>query len=87
VATKKVHPKAESRIENGASEYSKPCSKVNKMPKVTVMYSELVLDFNFPSRMAWWAHVTVTPEDNKRMVFTNGIFKGSNGITPNGGQK
>lgn len=34
----------------------------------------------------WWAQVTEIPEDNKIIVFNNGIWKGLNGRIPAGGQ-
>ena len=37
------------------------------------------------SIIAWWAQVTVAPEDNKIMVFSKGIWKGLKGTTPLGG--
>ena len=40
----------------------------------------------FDSIIAWWAHVTVAPEDNKIVVFNNGIWNGLKGWIPRGGQ-
>jgi len=36
-------------------------------------------------KILWWAHVTVTPEDNKIAVFNRGISNGLKGFTPKGG--
>jgi len=37
VATKKVDPKVESDMENGASIYSNPCSIENNIPSIIVI--------------------------------------------------
>jgi hypothetical protein len=34
----------------------------------------------------WWAHVTVTPEDNKIAVFNKGTWNGLKIKIPKGGQ-
>jgi len=39
------------------------------------------------SRIAWWAHVTDTPEDNKIIVLSSGTWKALNGEIPVGGHK
>jgi len=39
-----------------------------------------------PAKIALWAQVTVTPEDNKIMVFHKGKPQGSNETIPWGGQ-
>jgi len=86
VAIKNVEPKVESAMEKGASIYSKPCSIENTIPSVTVMIS-LVFDLlKFLLSISWWDHVTVTPEDSKRMVFNNGILIGLNALMEHGGQ-
>jgi len=36
-------------------------------------------------RIDWWAHVTLTPDDNKITVFNNGTWKAFKGSTPQGG--
>jgi hypothetical protein len=36
--------------------------------------------------MAWWAQVTVAPEDSKIVVFKSGIWNGLKGLIPRGGQ-
>jgi hypothetical protein len=86
VAMKNVDPKDESRIENGASTYSNPWSAVNSKPRVTVSLRDNLLALRLDVKIAWCAHVTVTPEDKSNRVFSSGMFIGSNGITPLGGQ-
>ena len=41
----------------------------------------------FPSISEWCDHVTLTPEDNKIIVFIKGTFQGLNASTPKGGQE
>ena len=41
----------------------------------------------FISIIEWWAHVTVTPEANRIVVFNKGISKGLNDIISVGGQE
>lgn len=36
--------------------------------------------------MLWWAHVTVTPDDRRMMVFRSGILMGLKGLIERGGQ-
>jgi len=43
VAIKKVEPKVESDIENGASMYSNPCSTENSIPNIIVIIN-LIFD-------------------------------------------
>lgn len=38
-----------------------------------------------PHISAWWAQVTLTPEDNKTTVFRSGTPQGARGLTPVGG--
>lgn len=45
-----------------------------------------MLALRFDTRIAWCAHVTVTPEERSKMVFSSGMFIGSNATTPLGGQ-
>jgi len=85
VAIKKVDPKLESAIVNGASLYSKAWSMVNRIPRVTVMVKDTTLACAFEVRIAWWHHVTETPDDNKIRVFRRGMFIGSNGMIAAGG--
>lgn len=33
----------------------------------------------------WWAHVTVTPDDKRMIVFNRGTWNGLNGVMPVGG--
>lgn len=39
-----------------------------------------------PSIRAWWAQVTVHPEERRISVFKSGTWNGLNGSTPAGGQ-
>lgn len=39
-----------------------------------------------PISIAWWHHVTETPEDTNKMVFKKGIPIGSKHVIPKGGQ-
>lgn len=41
--------------------------------------------FQLSFNINWWAHVTLTPEANKIIVFNNGIWNGLNGKIPQGG--
>jgi len=36
---------------------------------------------------AWWAQVTLTPEESKMIVFIKGTLNGSNASSPRGGHK
>jgi hypothetical protein len=47
-------------------------------PKAMVVVRALVAEDFIPFIMAWWAHVTDTPEDSSRMVFSSGILIGLN---------
>ena len=40
----------------------------------------------FDSIIAWWAHVTVAPEDKRMVVLSSGIWNGLKGWIPKGGQ-
>ena len=51
---------------------------MNNKPKVPSVW--------FPARIAWCAHVTVTPEDSKTRVFNKGTPHGDKGLIPIGGQ-
>ena len=44
-----------------------------------------MVDARSPAKMARWAQVTVTPEDNKITVFHKGKPQGSNDVIPCGG--
>lgn len=86
VAIKKVEPKVESDIENGASMYSNPCSTENSIPNIIVIINLIFDLLKFFFNISWWDHVTVTPEDSKRIVFINGILIGLNELIEIGGQ-
>jgi len=40
----------------------------------------------FLARILWWAHVIVTPDDNRTAVFSSGTRNGFRGVIPVGGQ-
>lgn len=86
VAMKNVDPYTESAMQKGASLYSNPCSRVNRAPSVMVMARAQVALAFFLSIIAWWAHVTDTPEDRSRIVFRRGILMGLKGVIEAGGQ-
>jgi hypothetical protein len=85
VAIKKVDPNAESAMQNGASVYSKPWNSVNTAPNVMVRANALVALAFILFIMAWCAHVTETPEDRRRMVFSSGILIGLKELIDMGG--
>ena len=86
VATKKVDPKTESAIVNEASIYSNACSKVKYNPKIIVRPNLWIAWVWFDSIIAWWAQVTVAPEERRMVVFKRGIWNGLKGWIPKGGQ-
>ena len=86
VATKKVEPNTESAIVNEASIYSYAWSMVKYNPRIIVKPNLWTAWVWLDSMMAWWAQVTVAPEDNKMVVFSKGIWKGLKGWIPRGGQ-
>lgn len=73
---KKILPKEESDIQKGASMYSNPCSIVKIIPRVIVIIKEITDLEKFFFSISWCDQVTVTPEDNNRMVFIRGILIG-----------
>jgi len=83
---KKVEPKALSGIQKGASMYSKPWHVVKISPKVTVKYRPIFEFLVLALSISWWVHVTDTPEDKRRIVFSNGILIGLNDVIERGGQ-
>jgi len=86
VAIKNVEPKEESAKEKVASWYSKPCSKENKIPKVTVITKAFNLVILSESKNEWWHQVIDTPEERSNNVFNRGILIGLNGTIIWGGQ-
>jgi len=86
VAMKNVEPNAESDIEKGASMYSKPCSIENRIPNVIVIINLSFDLLKFFFSISWCDHVTVTPEDSRRMVFSSGILIGLKELIDIGGQ-
>ena len=86
VATKKVDPKTESAIVKDASMYSNAWSIVKYTPKIIVNPKLWIAWLWFDSIIAWWAHVTVAPEDRRIVVLSKGIWNGLKGWIPKGGQ-
>lgn len=54
-------------------------------PKVTVNANDSFAFATLPFSISWCAHVTVTPEDSRRMVFKRGILIGLNELMDTGG--
>jgi len=71
---------------NGASKYSYTCRAVKYTPRVIVKIILVTNCDKFFSISLWWAHVTVTPEDKRIIVFRRGTLNGLNGWMPAGGQ-
>jgi len=82
---KNVDPNTESAMQNGASAYSNPCRAVNTPPRRIVVVRDVFVLLIFPFSISWWAHVTVTPEDRRRIVFKRGILIGLNDLIETGG--
>ena len=61
---------------NGAEEYSKACIAVNAIAKIKVTFKPNKASFLYPATIAWWAQVTLAPEDKSNIVFTNGKPQG-----------
>lgn len=72
VAIKKVAPYAESEIVNEASQYSRACKDVKYRPSSTVIVRPCLTWEKFFSMTLWCAHVTVTPDAKRIMVFSKG---------------
>lgn len=86
VAKKNVLPYAPSEIVNGASQYSSPCNPVKINASTTVRIIPNSVPFRLPWINEWCAYVTVAPDDNRIIVFNNGISNGLRGSIPAGGQ-
>lgn len=85
VAMKNVDPNTESAMQNGASIYSNPWNAVNTAPKRIVVAREVFVFLIFPLSISWCAHVTVTPDDRRRIVFKSGILIGLKDLIDTGG--
>jgi hypothetical protein len=70
VATKNVDPYAESVIANCASKYLYACSAVKYNPNRTVKNNPWVPWVALFSSSPWCAHVTVTPDVSRIVVFS-----------------
>jgi hypothetical protein len=72
-------------MQNGASVYSNPWNSVNTPPSRMVSAKALAaLDFIL-FIIAWWAQVTDTPDERRRMVFSSGILIGLKELMDTGG--
>lgn len=86
VAIKKQDPNAESAIENEASLYSIIWIKEKYVPKRIVMVIYILAwDILFLDISAWWATVTVMPDDKRIKVLSKGINIKLNVWIPEGG--
>jgi len=65
--------------------YSNPCKPVKIIAKMIVINNPIIAPFRSPLIRAWCAQVTKAPLDSNRIVFNNGIAKGSNDSIPTGG--
>ena len=63
---------------NGASMYSNNCKKVKIIPNITVNNNPKIASFLLPATIAWCAHVTVAPDNNKITVFNKGTSNAFN---------
>jgi len=57
-----------------------------KIPRATVIPSEMKQEPTEPDFKEEWDQVTVAPEESKTTVFKRGIWKADNERTPGGGQ-
>jgi len=85
VDIKNVLPKTESLIPNIAILYSIHWRHKKYTPKIHVKAKEIIPFILSSPKIAWWAQVTLTPEDNKITVFNSGTWKAFKGSTPQGG--
>lgn len=76
VPKKKHDPYAPSAIVKPALTYSTPWRAVNRIANTNVIAVPNNVAFRSPSIKAWWAYVTVAPDESSRIVFNNGIAKG-----------
>jgi hypothetical protein len=73
-------------MEKGASLYSYAWIHVNNKPYPTVQAIPFIVDSLSPAKIARWAAVIVTPEDNKIIVFHSGNPQALTVVIPTGGQ-
>jgi len=86
VAIKKVEPYTLSAILKDASKYSMPCKRVKYPPNNKVINNPWRVSVKLEFWIAWWDHVTVTPDLTNTPVFNSGTLNLSKGVTPTGGQ-
>jgi len=70
---------------NGASIYSNAWNIVKIIPKITVDTRDRRDLVRFPFIISWWAHVTVTPDERRRIVLRRGTLMGLNELIWKGG--
>jgi len=58
---------------------------VNTRPMAIVRVSPAFEFFEFPFSISWWAHVTDTPEERRRIVLRRGMLMGLKDETEVGG--
>jgi len=85
VAKKKVDPNDESEILNSACMYSIAWRMVKYTPNVHVAIILIKDSFFMFFMIAWWDHVTDTPDLIRIIVFRRGTFMGLNVFTRDGG--
>jgi len=73
-------------MQNSAWKYSIPWSKEKYKPNKIVNKREKLAFFIWLFKIAWWDQVTLTPEDNKIIVFNKGTFIGLKELIKWGGQ-
>jgi len=66
--------------------YSKAWRAENMAPNLTVTVRAVMAFLKFLLSISWWAQVTETPEERRRMVLINGILIGLNEWMDAGGQ-
>lgn len=59
---------------------------VNTSPNRMVRYMEILEEEKLEHSIEWCAHVTLTPDDRRIIVFSSGILTGLNVRTARGGQ-
>lgn len=74
-------------MENEDSTYSNNWIAVKYTPRKMVTSNASWDLVKSPSISAWCAHVTLTPEESKIIVFIKGTLNGSKESTPIGGHK
>jgi hypothetical protein len=76
VEKKKTEPKIPSFIEKGACTYSKPCTAVNEIPKISVTIRACDVKSKNFDKIARCDTVSVTPEETSKTVLKKGKPQG-----------